>query len=67
MKLAQYAHEINGLGEKLDEFRRAQQSLKFCLEVWRDYTVGGRAANEHMDEGRALAQLLQSINEVIRL
>lgn len=51
----------------LDEFRLAQQSLAFCVEVWREYRDGWRSANEHMDEHKALDQLLQAIDLVVQL
>jgi hypothetical protein len=67
MKLAQYGHELNGLAEKLDEYRLAQESLAFCYTVYRDYTVGDKAANDHMDVHKATKQLLDAINRILQV
>lgn len=67
MKLFEYGRELNGLGEKLDRLRLAQESLQFCLTVYRDYTVGGKAANYHMDADRAAAQLIDATNTILKI
>jgi hypothetical protein len=66
MKLANFENILlNDLAGMLDNARLAQESLKFCYQVYRNYTVGGRPANEHMDATRALAQLEDAVRRMI--
>jgi len=60
------AQEINDLSKKLDQFRLAQQKLKLCLKLWSGAAIY-LFVTHPPTEADALAQLLKSIDEIIRL
>jgi hypothetical protein len=71
MKLTDYGSDLCGLGHRIDEMRLAQESLAFCLRVYREYNspmLGQRLPpNEHMDADKARNQLLDAIDRILKV
>lgn len=67
MKLAEHAADLSGLGNKIDDFRLAQDRLAFCAEVFERYSEGRETANEHMDADKARRQLLDAVHCMLKV
>ncbi len=52
--------------EKYENLSREMDSLKFCREVYVNYSNGTIAANEHMDPEKAKSQLNEAVDRVLR-
>lgn len=51
--------------ERHEDLRREMDSLKFCREVYVNYTNGTIKANEHMDAKKAADQLGTAVDRVL--
>lgn len=70
MRLIEAARDLGALADKLDQFRLAQESLTFCLDVYRRYNsamTDREPANEHMDADKARTQLLEAVKRMTDL
>ena len=66
-RLTDYGVYLNKLLAHIDATHRTNESLAFCFHVYNAYITGTPPENEHMDKDKALAQLLESIKEVLKV